>query len=444
MTFNQALLLLLWVLQPCNGLIIDLKTSDDGRSVFHITSFGYESGGVFDLRLKDFVLMVPSSQKTEYGKQTTDGNLVFVLQSTKSGGARLEEGTTNNCFHKNERNIGKDDTIMSLAYDVIADKKDFNKTIQITKPGSYHLYFSNCLPGTRIAFDLELSQYNVYGADRIYLPAGKAVLPNMYGLLFLAFVGCLGFWIYFLVANKKHVTTIHLLMGLVVIFKALTLFSEAFEYHSLKTTGRPHGWNIAFYIFSFLKGMLLFTVIVLIGTGWSYLKPYLTEQDKQIMLVVIVVQAMVNVAMVMLDETAPGAIGWLTWRDLLHLLDMLCCCAIVLPIVWSIRSLSASAERDGKAARDADRLKQFRNFYGVVVGYIYITRVVVFLLDAMLPFEYTWLANVFSECTSLLFFIGTGWLFRPRGRNPFLKLSQEDDDASELDADPVPMVDMKA
>jgi len=247
------------------------------------------------------------------------------------------------------------------------------------------------------------------------------------------------FWIVYLFRNKQYVVSIHLLMALVVLFKACTLFSEAFEYHWLKTTGRPHGWNIAFYIFSFLKGMLLFMVIVLIGTGWSYLKPYLTEQDKQIMLVVIVVQALVNVAMVMLDETAPGAIGWLTWRDLLHLLDMLCCCAIILPIVWSIRALSASAERDGKAARDADRLKQFRNFYGVVVAYIYITRVVVFLLDACLPFEYTWLANVFSEATSLFFYVGTGWIFRPQGRNSFMKIGV-DDTGDEMDAEPIPMM----
>jgi len=342
------------------------------------------------------------------------------------------------CFHKTEKNINDKDELIDLPFNVIAEKQTFRRKITIKEPGSYHLYFSNCLHGTKIGFDLTLSQYNLVHGHRVYLPAGKAALPILYGTLCAAFFVSFIVWCVYLTKHRKNAVSIHLLMALVCIFKALTLFSETVEYHWLKSTGKPHGWNIAFYIFSFVKGMLLFMVIVLIGTGWSYLKPYLTERDKQVMLVVIVVQAMVNVAMVMLDETAPGAVGWLTWRDMLHLLDMMCCCAILLPIVWSIKHLSASSERDGRAARDADRLKQFRKFYLVVVAYIYITRVVVFLLDATLPFEYTWLANFFSECTSLLFYIGTGWLFRPRGRNPYLKLTDEDVDESELD--PVPLV----
>ncbi len=60
------------------------------------------------------------------------------------------------------------------------------------------------------------------------------------------------------------------------------------------------------------------------------------------------VQVLINVCMIVLDEEAPGAYGWLTWRDVLHLADMLCCCAILFPIFWSIKSLKQAAEADGK------------------------------------------------------------------------------------------------
>jgi hypothetical protein len=33
-----------------------------------------------------------------------------------------------------------------------------------------------------------------------------------------------------------------------------------------------HGWDVAFYVFGFFKGVLLFTIIVLISTIWSSLK----------------------------------------------------------------------------------------------------------------------------------------------------------------------------
>lgn len=42
--------------------------------------------------------------------------------------------------------------------------------------------------------------------------------------------------------------------------------------HYVALTGSPDGWNIAYYIFTFFRGILFFTVIVLIGTGWSYMK----------------------------------------------------------------------------------------------------------------------------------------------------------------------------
>jgi G protein-coupled receptor 107 len=54
---------------------------------------------------------------------------------------------------------------------------------------------------------------------------------------------------------------------------------------------------------------------------------------------VLILQVLDNVAMVVLEESAPGSQGWLTWRDLLHLVDIICCCAILLPIVWTIRHL---------------------------------------------------------------------------------------------------------
>jgi hypothetical protein len=79
------------------------------------------------------------------------------------------------------------------------------------------------------------------------------------------------------------------------------------------------------------------SVILLIGSGWSFIKPFLNERDKRIIMIVLPLQVVVNTAMVVVEETPPGTMGWLTWRDILHLFDIICCCAILFPIVWSIR-----------------------------------------------------------------------------------------------------------
>ncbi|RHY66394.1 hypothetical protein DYB38_012009 [Aphanomyces astaci] len=49
-------------------------------------------------------------------------------------------------------------------------------------------------------------------------------------------------------------------------------------------------WNVVFYIFMFLKGMAMFVVILLIGTGWSILKQHLNRTEKRIVFVVLLLQ----------------------------------------------------------------------------------------------------------------------------------------------------------
>lgn len=51
------------------------------------------------------------------------------------------------------------------------------------------------------------------------------------------------------------------------------------------------------------------------------------------------------------------------------------------------------AQTDGKAARNLLKLQLFRQFYVLVVAYIYITRILVYLLRSTMPFAYAWAAD---------------------------------------------------
>ena len=124
--------------------------------------------------------------------------------------------------------------------------------------------------------------------------------------------------------------------------------------------------------------------------------------------------------MVVIEETAPGSQGWLTWRDILHLVDIICCCAILFPIIWSIRHLRQAAEADGKAHHNLQKLQLFRQFYIMVVCYIYFTRIIVFLLAATIPFYLLWMVALFTELATLLFYVVTGLKFKPAVDNPYL------------------------
>ncbi len=50
-------------------------------------------------------------------------------------------------------------------------------------------------------------------------------------------------------------------------------------------------------------------------------------------------------------------------------------------------------QTDGKAARNLLKLQLFRQFYVMVVIYIYFTRIVVYLLRSTMPYQYAWLPD---------------------------------------------------
>jgi hypothetical protein len=117
---------------------------------------------------------------------------------------------------------------------------------------------------------------------------------------------------------------------------------------------------------------------------------------------------------------------WFTWRDVFHLVDIICCCAILFPIVWSIKHLREASQTDGKAARCLEKLTLFRQFYVMVVVYIYFTRIVVYLLKSTMQYEYAWVSDAAEELATLAFYVWTGVKFRPQQNNPYLKLHQEE------------------
>ncbi|KAG4958185.1 hypothetical protein JHK87_034818 [Glycine soja] len=85
-------------------------------------------------------------------------------------------------------------------------------------------------------------------------------------------------------------------------------------------------------------------------------------------------QVIANIAQVVIDENGPYGHDWATWKQVFLLVDVVCCCAVLFPIVWSIKNLREAARTDGKAAAvNLMKLTLFRHYYVVVICYIYFT-----------------------------------------------------------------------
>lgn len=279
--------------------------------------------------------------------------------------------------------------------------------------------------------DVNSAMYNLErNGSRDYLSAGKTILPRVYFLFSLIYFGLAGLWIHVLYKKRLTIFRIHFFMLAVVVLKALNLLCEAEDKSYIKRTGSAHGWDVLFYMFSFLKGITLFTLIVLIGTGWSFLKPYLQDKEKKVLIIVIPLQVVANMAQVVIDETGPYGQDWITWKQVFLLVDVVCCCAVLFPIVWSIKNLREAARTDGKAAVNLMKLTLFRQYYIVVICYIYFTRVVVYALETITSYKYLWTSVVAGELATLAFYVFTGYKFKPEAHNPYFVIDDEEEEAA--------------
>lgn len=307
-----------------------------------------------------------------------------------------------------------------------------------TAEGLYELTFRNCFnlkesSTIKVAnMDMHLTEknflYNIreHKSEAHYLSSGDMPLPMVYGfcsfLFFLAFL----VWMAVLRQQNQEVYRIHYLMLVLVFFKALSVMFHALDYRFLDIEGKTDAWTIIFYVVHLLKGGILIVTLTLIGSGWAFIKYVLADREKKIFLIVVPLQVFVNIAYIILSETEEGEQNYTNWSHIMILLDLLCYAIILYPVYWSIKHLEQSSQTDGKAARNLEKLDLFRNFYIMFVLYIYFTRIVVYILRITLPPHLTWVDELSEEIATLVFFILTGYKFRPGCNNPYFKVEGSD------------------
>ncbi|XP_037743851.1 protein GPR108 isoform X2 [Chelonia mydas] len=309
----------------------------------------------------------------------------------------------------------------------------FHVVIGSEAEGLYNLNFHNChnrAPANQMPYDITvmIREKNPDG----YLSAAEIPLIKLYLVMSACFLAAATVWVYFLCQHKFSVFKIHWLMAALAYTKALSLLFHSINYYFINTEGHPiESLAVMYFVTHLLKGALLFITIALIGTGWAFIKYILSDKEKKLFVIVIPLQVLANVAYIIIESSEEGSSDYASWKQILFLVDLLCCGAILFPVVWSIRHLQEASSTDGKAATNLAKLKLFRHYYVMVVCYIYFSRVIAILLKFTVPFQWQWLYELLVEVSTLVFFILTGYKFRPASNNPYLQLPQEDEEEGE-------------
>ncbi|XP_069335578.1 protein GPR108 isoform X4 [Eulemur rufifrons] len=334
--------------------------------------------------------------------------------------------------------------------------------------GQYNLNFHNCnnsVPGKEHPFDITvmIREKNPEG----FLSAAEIPLFKLYMVMSACFLAAGIFWVSVLCRNTYNVFKIHWLMAALAFTKSISLLFHSINYYFINSQGHPiEGLAVMHYITHLLKGALLFITIALIGSGWAFVKYVLSDKEKKIFGIVIPLQVLANVAYIVIESREEGASDYGLWKEILFLVDLICCGAILFPVVWSIRHLQEASGTDGKVAVNLAKLKLFRHYYVMVICYVYFTRIIAILLRVAVPFQWQWLYQVSPEApggtkggpdgrggagvhltvglcplppqllvegSTLAFFVLTGYKFQPAGDNPYLQLPQEDEEDVQME-----------
>ncbi|GAB4858601.1 hypothetical protein Ancab_010075 [Ancistrocladus abbreviatus] len=401
----------------------------DSRSIIPFDEFGFTQNGRLDLNVSSISFRLPSSTSSADLSLSLVG---FFLCTRESWYHVLDQLQQNEIVCALQSNLIK----LLFTFDRLNSSSPDRFSLSsfpVSDLNFFALVYCNCIPYLEVSMDVKSAMYNLEGKNsqtRDYLSAGKTNLPQIYFTFALIYSALAGFWIYMICTKRLSIYQIHFFMLMVLALKALNLLCEAEDKSYIKRTGSAHGWDVLFYMFSFLKGVMLFTLIVLIGTGWSFLKPFLQDREKKVLMIVIPLQVIANVAQVVIDETGPYEQASYAWRQVFLLVDVVCCCAVLFPIVWSIKNLREAARTDGKAAVNLMKLTLFRQYYLVVICYIYFTRVVVYALDTITNYRYQWTSVVAGELGTLVFYVFTGYSFRPKEHNPYFAVDDEEEEAA--------------
>jgi len=347
------------------------------------------------------------------------------------------------------------------------DPPQVRHTFTVEEEGYYFLFYQICLLDTnnnkylfkemRSSFklDFEYMNYDLMG-NASYLSTGEMPLPHMYLYFSISYALMLLLWLRrlhgegFSFGHKPAVYAIHHFMSAVLLLKVLSIFFESVRYHFIRVNGHAELWSVIYYGLNFVKGTFLFTVILLIGSGWSFFKPLIARKERRIIYFVFLLQVIDNIAILALTHETMGERLYKDWSAVLHLVDIISCCALLVPIVWQVNSLEQSIENaeneeaeaehanlsegstaTGKTLRLQTTLTLFRSFYLIVVAYIYFTRIVVYLFATSLSYNHTWMRYFLAEVGTLLFYLTIGIKFMPTVQSDYEQVDIDPTNAEE-------------
>lgn len=264
---GNPLLSILFIISTIHFAKDEIKITQirhDSRPMILFQKFGFTSNGHVSIVVKHI-----SWRSKHQNVELNLSSFGFFLIRDESFSKILNESEYTNKFCM----LSSHYVTLVLRLDHFSEPEDktYHGSIIVDEPDEYNLVFSNCQPEFEVSMIVQMEMYNIYkNGEKGFLSVGQNPLPKLYFLFFMVYSVFFATWVFVCIKKRSIIEKIHLVTCALLIFKSMKMLCASEDYMFIKTTGTPHGWDIAFYFFGFFKGVTLFTVIILIGTGWSF------------------------------------------------------------------------------------------------------------------------------------------------------------------------------
>ncbi|KAI9018031.1 lung seven transmembrane receptor-domain-containing protein [Phycomyces nitens] len=380
------------------------------RRIIQTAQFGFLSRGQLTLTIQDYKL----------DDSAVPGPIGFYIQKGDIYGETWEDRPDQGCILENNQVADEIADGISVLESLESVESRWQKTLIVepTEEGVWNIMLVNC-KDTGVSLKLDVSMIN---PGNNHLSAGDTPLYKVYGTVFIGYLVLSIYWLSLIVQKDTKVFRAHWLMLLLVMSMSFNKALQSAKYYYMKIGLLSNGWRIGFYVFAFIKGFLSILIIVLLASGWIFIKPFLSSKDKRVISILVPLQILANVAAAIQSEATIKYTEWTLWTAVLSLADILACGVVLWTILQTRKHLGVASSADGKELGILKKYELWSSLYIVGLVYVYITRIFVQLLQVSLPFRYVnWLGIAVGELATLLFFGFIG----PSLNNPYMGLSDQ-------------------
>lgn len=399
---------------PAKSEIQTITISSDGRRFILFEDFGFRNQGYISISISSIAITT-----TKSGINPTKLSFMGCFY-----GPTPARHSVQLALLKDVCIIGNPFVFPILNFNekTILSKPSFNKTVPVTIPDLYYIFFVNCAMNTSVSMTVNLETYNVKSnGNRDYMDEHLANLPTtlfVFALVFFVFVLA---WAYACNKNKHFLNKIHILMALLLFLKFLELISHANSLHLIRLTGSPHGWNILWLMFYFARNVLFVVVIMLIGVGWSLFRQCLEESQKCTICIALFFQFVASVTFILIHSVGLSSRNYRYWTVTYYAVDFLCCVMMMVPVHKAVDNLGGVCSKiEGKESRRSVHKRVYDNYALAVYVYVGFTRLGMFALRSITSYKFLCLTIAVELTIEALFYVVVYMMFWPSERYDYV------------------------